>query len=164
MAVAASVEEFAAALPPQGALIGLDLGSKTIGVAVSDVGRHIASPAALIARKQLKSDVAALKALIGERGAVGIVIGLPLNMDGSSGPRVQATRAFVRNIAPEIALPTVFWDERLSTAAVSRTLIEAGRSRARRAELVDKMAAGYILQGFLDRLGKVGRTVGQGDY
>ena len=142
----------ASLLPPAGALLGLDLGAKTIGVALSDAGRRIASPLALIRRTKFAADADALIKLAAEHQAVGFVLGLPLNMDGSEGPRVQATRAFARNLSARTPLPIVFWDERLSTAAVTRALIEADRSRARRAQLVDKMAAAYILQGALDRL------------
>ncbi len=141
-------------LPATGPLLGLDLGTKTIGVALSDAGRRIASPFKLIARTRFSQDAVSLLAIADEYRVSGFVLGLPLNMDGSEGPRAQATRAFARNLAAKTTLPIVFWDERLSTAAVTRTLIEADRSRKRRAELVDKMAAAYILQGALDRLTK----------
>jgi putative Holliday junction resolvase len=144
-------------LPASAAVIGLDLGTKTIGVAISDLGRRIASPLVLINRVKFTQDAEALIKLIGERQVGAIVIGLPLNMDGSEGPRAQATRAFVRNLLPKIEIPVVFWDERLSTVAVTRTLLEADTSRKRRGELVDKMAAGFILQGALDRLQKLAR-------
>jgi putative Holliday junction resolvase len=140
------------ALPPSGALLGIDLGSKTIGLATSDVRRQIASPLLTIRRTKFRADAAALLAEAGRHAAVGIVIGLPLNMDASEGPRAQATRAFARNLAALTELPIAFWDERLSTAAVTRTLIAADASRKRRAALVDKLAAAYILQGALDRL------------
>ena len=143
-------------LPMRGALIGLDLGTKTIGVAASDPDRRLATAVETVARKAFQADAARLLALASERNAAGFVLGLPLNMDGSEGPRAQSTRAFARNLAAKTTLPIVFWDERLSTAAVTRTLIEADRSRKRRAELVDKMAAAYILQGALDRLTKPG--------
>jgi putative holliday junction resolvase len=149
---AISLEELAPALPSTGALMGLDLGTKTIGLAISDSGRRIASPLATIRRTKFTADVAALLAYADEHGIAALVLGLPLNMDGSEGPRVQSTRAFARNLAALTPLPIVFWDERLSTAAVTRTLIEADASRRRRAEVVDKMAAAYILQGALDRL------------
>jgi putative holliday junction resolvase len=143
------------ALPPMTPLVGLDLGEKTIGVAVSDVGRMIASPLALIRKSQFTKDAEALFALMASRGAAGLVVGLPVNMDGSEGPRCQSARAFARNLArlrPDLAI--AFWDERLSSAAVNRMLIdEADLSRARRSQLVDKAAAAYILQGALDRLG-----------
>ncbi|BCP54884.1 putative pre-16S rRNA nuclease [Kaistia sp. 32K] len=149
--------ELEGALPPAAALIGLDLGTKTIGVGISDLGRRIASPLVLINRVKFTLDAEALIKLIGERQVAAIVIGLPLNMDGSEGPRAQATRAFVRNLLPKIEIPVSFWDERLSTVAVTRTLLEADTSRKRRGELVDKMAAAFILQGALDRLQKLAR-------
>jgi putative Holliday junction resolvase len=143
-----------AGLPAAGPLLGLDLGTKTIGVALSDAGRRIASPFRLIERTRFSQDAVSLLAIAEEHKVSGFVLGLPLNMDGSEGPRAQATRAFARNLAAKTDIPIAFWDERLSTAAVTRTLIEADRSRKRRAELVDKMAAAYILQGALDRLAK----------
>ncbi len=147
-------EDLLANLPPRGRLLGLDVGDKTVGVAASDSGRAIASPVDTIRRSKIASDAAALKVLIGQRGAVGLVIGLPINMDGSEGPRCQSVRAFARNMAAQgIALPVAFWDERLSTAAVERFLIgEVDMTRARRDRVVDKMAAAYILQGALDAL------------
>ncbi len=141
-------------LPPRGALMGLDLGTKTIGVAVSDIGRTIASPLALIARRKFSIDADALLKVAVEKDVIAIVLGLPLNMDGSEGSRAQATRAFGRNLTARTELPVVYWDERLSTAAVTRTLIDADASRKRREALVDKMAAAFILQGLLDRLAK----------
>jgi len=144
-----------AKLPPRGALMGLDLGTKTIGIAVSDLSRTIASPLALIERKKFAADADALLKLAAEKEVAAFVIGLPLNMDGSEGPRAQATRAFAKNLAARTNLPIVFWDERLSTAAVTRTLIDADASRKRRGALVDKMAAAYILQGLLDRLARM---------
>jgi putative Holliday junction resolvase len=149
---ALSVAELAGTLPPSGALLGLDLGTKTIGLAVSDPGRRIASPLLTIRRTKFNADAAALLKHAAENATVALILGLPLNMDGSEGPRVQATRAFARNLAGLTALPIAFWDERLSTAAVTRTLLDADTSRKRRAALVDKMAAAYILQGALDRL------------
>ena len=133
--------------------MGIDLGTKTIGLALSDVNWTIATPLETIRRVKFTPDVAALLDLATRHDVGALVVGLPKNMDGSEGPRAQSTRAFVRNLMPKTALPVVFWDERLSTAAVTRTLIEADASRARRAELVDKMAAAFILQGALDRLG-----------
>ena len=133
-------------------LIGIDLGTKTIGLALSDVMWTIATPLETIRRVKFTPDVAALLALAETHDAGALVIGLPKNMDGTEGPRAQSTRAFVRNLVPKTELPIVFWDERMSTAAVTRTLLEADASRARRAELVDKMAAAYILQGALERL------------
>jgi putative Holliday junction resolvase len=139
-------------IPPTGKLLGLDLGTRTIGVAVSDGMRYSATPLETIKRTKFTADAERLLELIAENAAVGIVVGLPLNMDGSEGPRVQSTRAFVRNLAQKTPLPMAFWDERLSTAAVQRMLIEADTRRDRRAEVVDKLAASYILQGYLDRL------------
>ena len=133
-------------------LMGLDLGTKTIGIAVSDVERRFATPVTTIRRTRFTQDAAHLIAEATRSGAAALVIGLPLNMDGTEGPRVQATRAFIRNMAPLTALPFVLWDERLSTAAVTRSLIEQDVSRAKRAIVVDRMAAAYILQGALDRL------------
>jgi putative Holliday junction resolvase len=151
----ATLDDLAASLPAKARLMGLDLGTKTIGAAISDVERRLATPVETIKREKFGKDVAALFRLADAREAVGFVIGLPLNMDGSEGPRAQATRAFVRNCAPLDARPFVFWDERLSTAAVTRALIEQDASRKRRAEVVDRMAAAYILQGALDRLGRL---------
>jgi len=150
-----TLTELATTLPQSGALIGLDLGTKTIGLAISDPGRRIASPLLTLRRTKFKADAAALLKQAADNAAVGLVLGLPLNMDGSEGPRAQSTRAFARNLAALTPLPIVFWDERLSTAAVTRTLLDADASRKRRAALVDKMAAAYILQGALDRLANV---------
>jgi putative Holliday junction resolvase len=152
---AIALEDLAHLLPPSGALMGLDLGTKTIGLAVSDLGRRIASPLAVIARKKFSADVQALLGYMGTHRPIALILGLPINMDGSEGPRAQATRAFARNLSEKIDVPIVFWDERLSTAAVTRTLIEADASRKRRGEVVDKMAAAYILQGALDRLARL---------
>lgn len=143
-------------LTPGTALMGLDHGTKTIGVAISDTGLMIASPLETIKRTKFKDDAARLLALIAEHKIGGIVVGLPLNMDGSEGPRVQSVKAFVSNMEKLTDLPIAFWDERLSSQAVERTLIEADRSRARRKELIDKLAASFILQGFLDRLRMAG--------
>ncbi|WP_298673379.1 Holliday junction resolvase RuvX [uncultured Sphingomonas sp.] len=145
--------EFRDALPGGGRLIGLDLGTKTIGTALCDAGWTFASPALLIRRAKFTKDKEALAALIAEQAVTGIVIGLPLNLDGSESPRSQSTRAFARNIAD--LGPILLWDERWSTQAVTRTLIEQDASRAKRAELVDKMAAAYILQGAIDALVRV---------
>ena len=139
-------------LPPSGKLMGLDLGTRTIGVALSDGMRYSATPLETESRSKFTQDAARLAVLAGEHAVAGIVLGLPLNMDGSEGPRAQSTRAFARNLARVLPLPLVFWDERLSTSAVTRMMIEADMSRARRAEVVDKLAASYILQGALDRL------------
>lgn len=141
-----------AVLPARGALIGLDLGTKTIGVAVSDPDRTLAAGVETVARKAFQADAARLLMLAAERRAVGFVLGLPLNMDGSEGPRAQSTRAFARNFAKLTELPIAFWDERLSTAAVERELIAADASRARRAAIIDQHAAAFILQGALDFL------------
>lgn len=139
-------------LPPSGKLLGLDLGTKTIGIAISDGMRYSATPLETIRRSKFTTDLLRLLELISENEAVGIVLGLPLNMDGSEGPRVQSTRAFARNLAAKISIPIVFWDERLSTSAVTRTLIDADVRRDKRAQVVDKLAASYILQGALERL------------
>ena len=144
--------EFAAALPPHGAICGLDLGTMTIGVAVSDVMRAVATPLETIKRKKFSLDAARLAEIIAARDLRGIVLGLPLNMDGSEGPRCQSTRAFARNLERLTPLPITFWDERLSTVAAERALLEADTSRKRRGEVIDHVAAGYILQGMLDRL------------
>jgi putative Holliday junction resolvase len=153
-----TIEEFAAALPPNRAIAGLDLGDKTIGVAVSDLRRMVATPIQVIRREKFTLDAARLLALLTERGAAGIVLGLPLNMDGSSGPRVQATQAFARNLEKLTVLPICYWDERLSTVAAERALLEADTSRKRRKEVIDQVAAGYILQGALDRLAHMARS------
>ncbi len=146
------IEAFAAALPPRQAIMGLDLGTKTIGVAVSDARLGIATPVLTVKRKKFGLDANALLAMIAERHIGGVVLGLPRNMDGSEGPRAQSTRAFARNFERLCPLPISYWDERLSTVAAERALLEADTSRARRAELIDHVAAGYILQGALDRL------------
>ena len=147
--------DIAPLLPARGALIGLDLGTKTIGVAVSDPDRRLATGVSTVARKAFKADAAAVLALAAERRAIAFVLGLPINMDGSEGPRAQSTRAFARNFARLTELPIGLWDERLSTAAVERGLIEADMSRARRAEVIDQHAAAFILQGALDRLARL---------
>jgi putative holliday junction resolvase len=141
-------------LPARGALIGLDLGRKTIGVAVSDPDRRLATPVETIARKRFGLDAWRIFELATERRAVGFVLGLPINMDGTEGPRAQATRAFARNLAKLTALPIALWDERLSSAAVERALIAADASRAKRKAVIDQHAAAYILQGALDRLSR----------
>ncbi len=144
-------------------LMGLDLGTKTIGLGLSDVERRLASPLETIQRKKFSEDVRKMMAAADKYEVAAYVIGLPLNMDGSEGPRCQATRAFVRNMAALDQRPFVFWDERLSTAAVTRSLIDQDASRARRAEVVDRMAAAYILQGALDRLQAIARAAAQDD-
>lgn len=145
-----TIRDFAASSRGGARLIGLDLGTKTIGLALSDLGRQIASPLETIRRVKFTPDAARLKAVCEEHRVGGLVLGLPLNMDGSEGPRAQSTRAFARNLAPILPLPILFFDERLSTAVVTRALIEADASRQRRGQLVDKLAAAYILQGCLD--------------
>jgi putative Holliday junction resolvase len=136
-------------------LLALDLGEKTIGLALSDVSRTVASPMRALPKKKFTVNAAELARLVGEHEAGGIVIGLPINMDGSEGPRAQSARQFAANLAGKLDLPIALWDERLTTAAVTRTLIEADASRARRAELVDKLAAAYMLQGALDYLRRI---------
>ncbi len=155
MAVFADTEGFVAALARQGALAGLDLGEKTIGVAVSDLRRGVATPLETVKRRKFGLDAARLLEIAKARGLAGIILGLPLNMDGSEGPRCQSTRAFARNLAGLTDLPIGFWDERLSTVAAERALIEADTSRAKRAQVIDHVAAAYILQGFLDRLARM---------
>ena len=145
-------EEFHAALPSMGALMGLDLGDKTIGLSVSDTFRSSASPLETIRRKKFTADVTRMLELSSARGIVGFVLGLPRNMDGTEGARCQSTRAFARNLTRLTELPITFWDERLSTVAAERALLEADTTRKRRAEVIDHVAASYILQGLLDRL------------
>ena len=149
------IEEFAAALPRHRGLMGLDLGTKTIGVAVSDRLLSVATPLETLRRVKFTEDAAALARIAAAREIGGVILGLPANMDGTEGPRAQSARAFARNLArlPGFdALPIAFWDERLSTVAAERALLEADTSRKRRAEVIDAVAAGYILQGALDRL------------
>ncbi len=146
------IDDPLAAIPATGRILGLDLGTKTIGVALSDGMRYSATPLETIKRTKFTQDAERIIELIAENQVVAILLGLPLNMDGTEGPRVQSTRAFARNLAPKINLPIAFWDERLSTSAVTRMMIEADMRRDRRAEVVDKLAASYILQGALDRL------------
>ena len=146
-----------AALPRHARLLGVDLGTKTLGLALSDVERRIASPLETLERSKFTADAKKIQALVARFGIGAIVFGLPLNMDGTEGPRAQATRAFAGNLAAHSRLPTLFWDERLSTAAVNRMLIDFDTTRRRRAALVDKMAAAYILQGFLEALGEARR-------
>ncbi len=145
--------ELPAATPPYSSLIGLDLGEKTIGVAVSDPMRMVASPLELIRKTRFTDDANALLKLVDGRNVGGIVIGLPVNMDGTEGPRCQSSRAFARNLLRLREIPVAFWDERMSSMAINRLLIdEADMTRGKRADVVDKMAAGWILQGALDRL------------
>jgi putative Holliday junction resolvase len=146
------VAAFAAALPAGRRLIGIDAGSKTLGLALSDVTRTIASPLQVLRRTKFREDVAELLRIAHKHAIAGFVLGLPTNLDGTSGPRVQATRAFARNLNALSALPILLWDERLSTAEAERTLLQADASRKRRAEVIDKLAATIILQGALDRM------------
>ena len=155
MAVILPLAEAAEHLPARGALIGLDLGTKTIGVASSDPDRRLAAGVTTIARTNFTADATRVLALAAERTAIGFVLGLPVNMDGSEGPRAQSTRAFARNFAKLTPLPIALWDERLSTAAVERGLIEADMRRDKRKEVIDQHAAAYILQGALDRLARL---------
>ncbi|MEK6204854.1 MAG: Holliday junction resolvase RuvX [Amylibacter sp.] len=137
--------------------MGLDLGTKTIGVAISDRLQNVATPRETIKRKKLAIDADAIDWLIADNQIAGIVLGLPMNMDGSEGPRAQSTRAFARNLSVRIAVPIFFWDERLSTVAAERALLEADMSRKKRADVIDNVAASYILQGVLDRLSHIRR-------
>lgn len=150
--IAPDIAAFAAALPAKGALIGLDLGEKTIGVAVSDRTRSVASPLETVRRTKFTADAARILEIAAKRDSAGLILGLPLNMDGSEGPRCQSTRAFARNLERLTPLPIGFWDERLSTVAAERALLEADTSRKRRGAVIDHVAAGVILQGALDRL------------
>jgi putative Holliday junction resolvase len=155
MSIILSLAEAASHFPARGTLIGLDLGTKTIGVATSDPDRKLATGVETIPRKNFSADARRVLALATERSSVGFVLGLPVNMDGSEGPRAQSTRAFARNLAKLTELPIALWDERLSTAAVERELIAADVSRAKRAAVIDQHAAAYILQGALDRLARL---------
>jgi len=146
------INDLAHALPVTQALIGLDLGTKTIGVAISDSFQTVATPMETIKRKKFGIDAARLLEIIDHRSVGGIILGLPRNMDGSEGPRCQSTRAFARNLSQLIAIPIGYWDERLSTVAAERALLEADTSRKRRSEVIDHVAASFILQGMLDRL------------
>lgn len=153
----ADIQDFRSSLG-SGPLVGLDLGTKTIGVAISDGLRQVASPLEVIRRRKFTLDAQTLIALLADRGVAGVILGLPLNMDGSEGPRAQSTRAFARNLSALVPWPITFWDERLSTVAAERALLEADTSRARRAEVIDQVAAGYILQGALDRMRYLNET------
>ena len=146
------VSDFANELQSSNSLIGLDLGTKTIGVAVSDTILSVATPIKTIKRKKFSADADQLLRIISIKNCCGVVVGLPKNMDGSEGPRAQSTRAFARNLSKKRPLPITFWDERLSTVAAEKALLEADTTRKRRAEVIDHVAAAYILQGFLDRL------------
>jgi putative Holliday junction resolvase len=149
--IALSAKDFAAALPKAGKLAGLDVGTKTIGLAICDAQWHFAGPAKTIRRTKFTADLAALTAFIEREGIAGLVVGLPLSLDGSDSPRTQSVRAFARNLAP-LGLPILLWDERWSTQAVQRAMIDADVTRSKRAEAVDKLAAAHILQGALDAL------------
>ena len=152
MSVFEQIEDFSAALSPMEAVMGLDLGTKTIGVAVSDTFLSVATPLETVKRKKFTVDAERLLEIAEDRNVAGIVLGLPRNMDGTEGPRCQSTRAFARNLSRMTDLPIGFWDERLSTVAAERALLEADTSRKKRSEVIDHVAAGYILQGVLDRL------------
>jgi putative holliday junction resolvase len=156
--ITAAPAEFRAALPAGGRLMGLDVGTRTIGVALCDAGWTIATPAELIRRGKFMADMEKLKSIAAAQQVAGLVIGLPLNLDGSDSPQTQSVRAFARNLKP-LDRPILLWDERWSTQAVTRTLLDADASRARRAELVDKMAAAYILQGAIDALAGADRQL-----
>lgn len=153
-----AIEEFAAALPAGRPVAGLDLGTKTIGVAISDPRLSVATPLRTIRRTKFTADARELLALCAQRQIGGLILGLPRNMDGSEGPRCQSTRAFARNLSQLTELPITFWDERLSTVAAERALLEADTSRKRRAEVIDHVAAGYILQGAIDRIAFLSRS------
>lgn len=152
------LEELPPLLAPEARLLGLDLGTKTIGMALSDVTRSVATPLRTIKRGKFTADAKEIAEVVEMNQVGAVVIGLPLNLDGSEGPRAQSTRAFARNLGPHVGVPIVFWDERLSTAAVERHLIEADASRKRRAAVIDRMAAAYILQGALERLRRMAET------
>jgi putative holliday junction resolvase len=147
-----AIEDLPPLLAREARLLGLDVGTKTIGLALSDVTRSVATPYDTIRRGKFTADAKTIQEVVEKNQVGALVIGLPLNLDGSEGPRAQSTRAFARNLAPHVEVPMVFWDERLSTAAVERHLIEGDASRKRRAEVADRMAAAYILQGALERL------------
>jgi putative Holliday junction resolvase len=153
--ITSSTAEFAAGLPSAGKLLGLDVGTKTIGIAICDSGWHFAGPSETIRRVKFTQDLASLRRIIAHEHALGLVVGLPLSMDGSDSPRTQSVRAFARNLAP-LELPILLWDERWSTQAVERAMIEGDVSRAKRAEKVDALAAAHILQGAIDALANIG--------
>ena len=153
--ITADTAEFVVLLPNAGKLLGLDVGTKTIGIAICDAGWHFAGPSETIRRTKFTQDLARLGQIVAQEKAVGLVVGLPLNMDGSDSPRTQSVRAFARNLAP-VELPILLWDERWSTQAVERAMIDADVSRARRAEKVDALAAAHILQGAIDALANLG--------
>jgi putative Holliday junction resolvase len=157
-----AIEELARCLPAKARLIGVDLGTKTIGLAISDIERRLASPLKTLPRGAFQKDADALNAIFSDFEIAGIILGLPLDLDGRYGPRAQSTRAFAQNLSMRTDLPISLWDERFSTAVVTRSLIANNVSRARRAQVVDRMAAAYILQGALDRLGGLRRK--QSDF
>ncbi|TFG87864.1 MAG: Holliday junction resolvase RuvX [Hyphomicrobiales bacterium] len=157
-------DEIAALAPLNGPLMGLDLGTKTIGIAVSDGLQMSATALETVRRTKFATDAARLKEIIAGRGIAAVVLGLPRNMDGSEGPRCQSTRAFARNLAEQISQPISFWDERLSTVAAEQALLAADSSRKRRSEVIDKVAAAFILQGALDRLAEIGRNANAPGY
>ena len=150
-----AIEDLPQFLLPEARLLGLDVGTKTVGMALSDVTRTVATPYDTIRRTKFTADAKSIRQVVETNRVGALVIGLPLNLDGSEGSRAQSTRAFARNLAAHIQVPIAFWDERLSTAAVERHLIEADASRKRRAQVIDRMAAAYILQGALDRLSRL---------
>lgn len=154
-----TIEELAQVLQPGQAIAGLDLGTKTIGLAMSDLSRRFATPRPVIKRVKFTQDAQVLLDFAAKEKVAAFIIGLPMNMDGSAGPRVQATRAFVRTMGEKTDLPFIYWDERLSTVAAERALLEMDVSRAKRAERIDSAAASFILQGALDRLSALGRTI-----
>jgi putative holliday junction resolvase len=154
------IMDFAGILPPNSAIAGLDFGEKTIGIAISDLRRQVATPLETLRRVKFTQDATKLLALLTLRGAHGIILGLPLNMDASEGPRAQATRAFARNLTTLTDLPITYWDERLSTVAATRALLEADASRQKRKKVIDAVAAGFILQGALDRMSYAARQSG----
>ncbi|TCV72515.1 Holliday junction resolvase RuvX [Neorhizobium sp. S3-V5DH] len=158
-----TIEELAEALEPAQAIAGIDLGTKTIGLAMSDIGRRFASPRPVIRRVKFTKDAELMLNFAEKEKVAAFIIGLPVNMDGSSGPRVQATRAFVRSMGEKTPIPFVFWDERLSTVAAERALLEMDVSRAKRAERIDSAAASFILQGALDRLSSLRREISSRD-
>lgn len=156
-----TIEELAAVLQPRQAIAGLDLGTKTIGLSMSDLGRRFATPRTVLKRVKFTQDAETLLAFAAKENVAAFIIGLPTNMDGSAGPRVQATRAFVRAMSEKTDIPFVYWDERLSTVAAERALLEMDVSRAKRSERIDSAAASFILQGALDRLSALGTTMGR---
>jgi putative Holliday junction resolvase len=157
-----SLDDLACAIPPKARLIGVDLGTKTIGLALSDIERRVASPLETIARTKFTKDVERLAGIVRRYEAAALVVGWPLNMDGSEGPRTQATRSFLRLALPILGIPACLWDERLSTAAVTRSMIEQDLSRAKRATAVDRLAAAYILEGALLRLRRLAEDAASG--